>query len=151
MTFIELSPLAGRAVFPCRTVRSLVTATRGSAPRNPGAYNQGRVVISVILTTYERRGLLARALASVHAQTLTDHEVIVVDDGSTDGTAEFLGTQPVRSIRIAHSGNPAVVRNAGLTPARGDFITFLDSDDVWQPTALTELAEALSQHPDAGF
>ena len=108
-------------------------------------------MISVILTTYERRGPLARALTSVLAQTLTDREVIVVDDGSTDGTAEFLETQPVTSIRIAHSGNPAVARNAGLPGVRGELITFLDSDDVWQPTALTELAGALLQHPDAGF
>jgi glycosyltransferase involved in cell wall biosynthesis len=108
-------------------------------------------VISVILTTYERRGLLARALTSVLAQTLTDREVIVVDDGSSDGTAEFLGAQPVTLIRIAHSANPAVVRNAGLAQARGELIAFLDSDDVWEPTALAELAQALSLHPDAGF
>jgi len=108
-------------------------------------------VISVILTTYERRALLARALASVFAQTLTDREVIVVDDGSTDGTVEFLGTQPVTLIRVAHSGNPAVVRNAGLERAHGDLITFLDSDDVWRPTALDELAAALDDHPEAGF
>ena len=108
-------------------------------------------MISVILTTYERRELLARALASVLAQTLTDREVIVVDDGSTDGTVEFLAAQPVTGVRIAHSRNPAVVRNAGLKRAQGELITFLDSDDVWQPTALTELAGALLQHPDAGF
>ncbi len=108
-------------------------------------------MISVILTTYERRELLARALASVLAQTLTDREVIVVDDGSTDGTVEFLAAQPVTSIRIAHSGNPAVVRNAGLKRAQGELITFLDSDDIWRPSALAELAQALYQHPDAGF
>ncbi len=108
-------------------------------------------MISVILTTYERRGLLARALASVFAQTLTDREVIVVDDGSRDGTVEFLGTQPVACIGITHSGNPAVARNAGLKRARGELVAFLDSDDVWRPSALAELAEALNQHPDAGF
>ena len=108
-------------------------------------------MISVILTTYERRELLARALASVLAQTLTDREVIVVDDGSTDGTVEFLAAQPVTGVRIAHSRNPAVVRNAGLKRAQGELITFLDSDDVWRPSALAELAQALYQHPDAGF
>ena len=108
-------------------------------------------MISVILTTYQRRRLLARALASVFAQTLTDHEVIAVDDGSTDGTAEFLATQPVSCVRIAHSGNPAIARNAGLKRAQGDLIAFLDSDDRWQPTALAEMAEALGRHPDAGF
>jgi glycosyltransferase involved in cell wall biosynthesis len=108
-------------------------------------------VISVILTTYERRTLVARALASVFSQTLTDREVIVVDDGSTDDTVEFLGTQPVTLIRLAHSGNPAVVRNAGLKRAQGELITFLDSDDVWRPTALAELVQALYQHPEGGF
>lgn len=108
-------------------------------------------MISIIVTTYQRRRLLARALASVFAQTLTDREVIVVDDGSTDGTAEFLRTQPVASIRIAHSGNPAVVRNAGLRRAQGDLISFLDSDDVWRPTALAELAAALDANRVAGF
>ena len=108
-------------------------------------------MISVILTTYQRRGLLARALASVFAQTHTDYEVIVVDDGSTDGTDEYLATQPVGCIRLPHSGNPAIARNAGLERAQGDLITFLDSDDLWRPTALAELGEVLEQHPEGGF
>jgi glycosyltransferase involved in cell wall biosynthesis len=108
-------------------------------------------VISVILTTYERRELLARALDSVLAQTVQDREVIVVDDGSTDGTSEFLRWRPVTLIRVAHSGNPALARNAGLERARGELISFLDSDDVWRPTALAELAAALDQQPQAGF
>lgn len=108
-------------------------------------------MISVILTTYQRQTLLARALASVFAQTFANREVIVVDDGSTDATVEFLGRQPVTVIRLAHTGNPAAVRNAGLERAQGELITFLDSDDVWGPSALAELAEALSQHPHAGF
>jgi glycosyltransferase involved in cell wall biosynthesis len=108
-------------------------------------------VISVIVTTYERRALLARTLASVFAQTTADHEVIVVDDGSTDGTAEFLDSQPVSAVTIPHSGNPAVARNAGLARARGELITFVDSDDTWEPTALQDLARALADHPEAGF
>jgi glycosyltransferase involved in cell wall biosynthesis len=108
-------------------------------------------VISVIVTTYERRALLARTLASVYAQTRADHEVIVVDDGSTDGTAEFLGSQPVSVIAMAHAGNPATARNAGLARARGEMIAFLDSDDMWEPTALEELAGALAHRPEAGF
>jgi len=60
--------------------------------------------------TYERRALLARTLASVYAQTTADREVIVVDDGSTDGTAQFLGSQPVSMIAMAHCGNPATTR-----------------------------------------
>jgi glycosyltransferase involved in cell wall biosynthesis len=108
-------------------------------------------VISVIVTTYERRALLARTLASVFAQTTADREVIVVDDGSTDGTAAFLDSQPVSAVTIRHSGNPAIARNAGLARARGDLIAFIDSDDLWDPTALEELAGALRAHPEAGF
>src|SRR5260370_973935 len=54
-------------------------------------------------------------------------------------------------MRAAASGNPGAVRNAGLKGAQGELITFLDSDDVWRPTALAELAAALDDHPEAGF
>jgi glycosyltransferase involved in cell wall biosynthesis len=108
-------------------------------------------VISVIVTTYQRRALVAGALAGVFAQTVRDREVIVVDDGSTDGTGEFLLTLPVSVVSQRHSGNPGVARNAGLARANGELIAFLDSDDVWRPTALAEMAAALHQHPEAGF
>src|SRR5207245_2919340 len=114
-------------------------------------FMRGKSVISVVLTTYQRRALLARTLASVFAQTIADGEVIVVDDGSTDGTAEFLLTQPVSAVSIPHSGTPAAPRNAGLARARGELIAVLDSDDWWHPTALAELAAALRDHPEAGF
>jgi glycosyltransferase involved in cell wall biosynthesis len=112
---------------------------------------RGGPVISVIVTTYQRRALVGGALASVFAQTVRDREVIVVDDGSTDGTGEFLRTQPVSVVSLPHSGNPGVARNAGLARANGELIAFLDSDDVWRPTALAELAAALHKHPEAGF
>lgn len=108
-------------------------------------------MISVIVTTYQRRAPLAKALASVFAQAAAELEVIVVDDGSTDGTIESIRTQPVTAVSLPHSGNPAVTRNAGLTQAAGDLIAFLDSDDVWRPTALAELAAALDAQPEAGF
>ncbi|TMB62149.1 MAG: glycosyltransferase family 2 protein, partial [Chloroflexi bacterium] len=108
-------------------------------------------MISVILTTYERRELVARALASVFAQITAAGEVIVVDDGSTDGTAEFLRHQPIQLLRVPHSGNPAVARNAGLDRARGDLIAFLDSDDTLRPNALKDLSAALQAHRAAGF
>jgi glycosyltransferase involved in cell wall biosynthesis len=108
-------------------------------------------VISVILTTYQRRELVERALASVFAQTTAAGDVIVVDDGSTDGTAAFLRRQPVQLVPVPHSGNPAVARNAGLDRARGDSIVFLDSDDCLRPTALEDLSAALGAHPAAGF
>jgi len=108
-------------------------------------------VISVILTTYDRRALVTRALASVLAQTVRAGDIVVVDDGSTDGTAESLRSQPVRLVALPHSGNPAIVRNAGLDVAAGDLIAFLDSDDVLKPSALADLSAALREHPEAGF
>jgi glycosyltransferase involved in cell wall biosynthesis len=118
--------------------------------RNLGPY-EDPTVISVILTTYERRELVESALASVFAQTTAACEAIVVDDGSTDGTAEFLRQQPVHLVSVPHSGNPAVARNAGLDRARGDSIAFLDSDDTLRPTALEDLSAALQADPAAGF
>jgi glycosyltransferase involved in cell wall biosynthesis len=108
-------------------------------------------VISVILTTFDRRELVARALASVFAQTTAACEAIVVDDGSTDGTADFLRHEPIDLLRVAHSGNPAIARNAGLLRARGDSIAFLDSDDTLRPNALEDLSDALRAQPTAGF
>ena len=108
-------------------------------------------MISVILTTFDRRELVARALASVFAQTTPAYETIVVDDGSTAGTAEFLRHQPIQLLRVPHSGNPAVARNVGLNRARGDLIAFLDSDDTLRANALKDLSDALRAHPAAGF
>jgi glycosyltransferase involved in cell wall biosynthesis len=129
-------------------VRPRVTA--GEPPRNLEPYEDVRV-ISVILTTYDRRALVSRALASVLAQAVGAGEVIVVDDGSTDGTVEDLRHQPVRLVRLPHSGNPAVARNAGLAKTTGDLIAFLDSDDVLKPDALADLSAALRERPDVGF
>ena len=108
-------------------------------------------MISVILTTFDRRELVARALASVFAQTTPVYETIVVDDGSTDGTAEFLRHQPIQLLRVPHSGNPAVARNVGLNRAGGDLIAFLDSDDTLRANALEDLSDALRARPAAGF
>ena len=108
-------------------------------------------MISVILTTFDRRELVARALASVFAQTTAACEAIVVDDGSTDGTAESLRHLPIQLLTVPHSGNPAIARNAGLDRARGDLIAFLDSDDTLRPHALEDLSDALRAQPAAGF
>ncbi len=124
--------------------------TRSQRTRNLRPY-EVPTVISVILTTYQRRELVESALASVFAQTNAACETIVVDDGSTDGTAEFLRHQPIHLVSVPHSGNPAVARNAGLDRARGDLIAFLDSDDTLRPNALKDLSAALRAQPAAGF
>jgi len=106
--------------------------------------------VSVILPTYQRRELLKRAVASVLAQTYRDFELIVIDDGSADGTHEALA--PVAD-RLTYRWQPnrgvAAARNAGLKLARGEIIAFLDSDDRWLPDHLAVVTEVLARHPEA--
>ena len=96
--------------------------------------------VSVILPTFNRLAYLREAVGSVLTQTFTDWELIVADDGSQPETAAYLavlGDAPrTRVLRLAHSGNPAMVRNAALREARGTYVAFLDSDDRWLPRKL---------------
>lgn len=92
-------------------------------------------LVSVIIPTYNRKTLITECLDSILSQTYQPLEIIVVDDGSTDGTVPMLKEQygdSIVIIQLAHSGLPAVARNAGVQQARGEFIAFCDSDDVWQ-------------------
>jgi len=94
-------------------------------------------LVSVILAVHNREGSVARAIASVLAQTYSPLELIVVDDGSTDGTrgvVEGFGAQ-VTLLARAHSGVYAA-RNTGLRRARGELVAFIDSDDAWLPDKL---------------
>lgn len=96
--------------------------------------------VSIIVPCYNRVQYLRHAVDSVLAQTFRDWELIVADDGSGEETANYLteldNLRQVRVLRLQHSGNPSVVRNAALRTARGAWIAFLDSDDVWLPTKL---------------
>ena len=97
-----------------------------------------RPAVSVVIPTYNRCRLLMRAVRSALAQTIGDVEVIVVDDGSTDGTVEMLHQQQDPCLRYAeraHQGACAA-RNAGMLLAKGRYIAFLDSDDVWHENKL---------------
>jgi glycosyltransferase involved in cell wall biosynthesis len=106
------------------------------------------LTISTVIPVYEGERHLAESIQSVLDQTRPPLEVIVIDDGSTDGSlnvATGFG-DPVRPVRILHAGISAA-RNAGLAEVRGDVVTFLDSDDLWAPTALGALAGALESGP----
>jgi glycosyltransferase involved in cell wall biosynthesis/predicted SAM-dependent methyltransferase len=109
--------------------------------------------VSVIIPTYNRFRLLCRAVESVLKQSYQDHEVIVVDDGSDDETAdEFPRWFPsAEYLRISHSGSPAIARNAGIRIAKGEYLAFLDSDDQWLPEKLALQVEALDTNPKAGL
>jgi glycosyltransferase involved in cell wall biosynthesis len=115
-----------------------------------------RPKVSVILPTYNRAKFLPQAFASIKSQHCTDWELIVVDDGSTDATPELVEqfradvAQPVRYIRQANGG-PYAARNTGLDAARGEYVAFFDSDDVWLPHHLRDCAEALAAHPEVDW
>lgn len=111
--------------------------------RLPSARNP---LISVILPTHNRAAVLPEAVASVLAQTWEHFELLVVDDASTDDIPAALARQHDGRIRLHRrdtQGGPAAARNTGLLAARGEFVAFQDSDDVWEPTFLSELHAAL--------
>ena len=109
--------------------------------------------VSVIIPTYNRVPYLGDAIRSVLAQPADGVEVIVVDDGSTDGTEELVRGFDAGLIylRVPHRGQPAATRNRGLQAARGDFIALLDSDDLFLPGKLTLQCAALAAHTDAAL
>lgn len=104
--------------------------------------------VSVIIPTYNRKGFLKKAIDSVFAQTYEHFELIVVDDGSDDGTAELVAEYP-REIVSVRQGNrgPAAARNAGIRKARYPLIAFLDSDDRFDSRKLALQAAAMQENP----
>jgi len=96
--------------------------------------------VSVVIPTYNRGLFISQTVESVLAQTFRDLEVIVVDDGSTDGTVDLLAAQfnqRIRVERLPHNQGCSTARNVGWAMARGQFVAFLDSDDLWMPEKLT--------------
>lgn len=94
---------------------------------------------------------LEQAITSALSQSLAQEmELIVVDDASTDGTEQLVRRYPnVRYVRRTQNGGQAAARNDGARLAKGEFLTFLDQDDLWEPTFLEETLAVLSKHPDA--
>jgi glycosyltransferase involved in cell wall biosynthesis len=109
--------------------------------------------ISVVIPTYNRAEKVQKAVASVLAQTLQVFEIIVVDDGSSDGTEQSLRAAFADRLRYYFQPNQgaSVARNRGIEEARGEWIAFLDSDDVWQKDKLEWQWKALDQmNPPCG-
>ncbi|MDD5304303.1 MAG: glycosyltransferase family A protein [Elusimicrobia bacterium] len=105
-------------------------------------------LISVVLAARNARGTLPRALASLAAQTMPDWECVVVDDGSTDGTADaVVGDSRFRVVRQAGAGLTAALRR-GVSEARGTLIARLDADDVCLPDRLRRQSEELARRPE---
>jgi glycosyltransferase involved in cell wall biosynthesis len=108
-------------------------------------------MISVVLPTFNRGYVVARGVEGVRDQNYRDHEVVVVDDGSTDDTEAVIGRVAAENVRyLRHPVNlgVAAARNTGVRASQGELIALLDSDDVWKPEMLERIASFLEAHPD---
>lgn len=108
------------------------------------------MLVSIIMPAYNAASYIEKAIASVQAQTYTDWELIVVDDCSTDATAEIAGVfarqdERIRLIRNERNRGVAAARNAGLAASSGCYVAFLDSDDSWYPKKLETQISYLQQ------
>jgi glycosyltransferase involved in cell wall biosynthesis len=110
---------------------------------------------SVIIPLYNKAPYAAKAIGSVLSQTFTDYELVIVDDGSSDNSAEVAGQaiEGHKSCRLIIQENAGVgmARNNGVSVSRGDYFCFLDADDWWEPTFLEEMAKLIDEYPDAGI
>lgn len=112
--------------------------------------------LSVIIPTYNRASLVRAAVDSALRQSVPPYEVLVCDDGSTDDTAAllrqlFADVPQVKVLSLPHSGLPAVARNAGIAAASGDWLAFLDSDDVWLPEKTARQWAVIQENPAIGL
>lgn len=109
--------------------------------------------ISVVMPVYNGLPYVKLAIDSILAQTYPAHEIIVIDDGSKDATPELLAGYGDRIItrRIPNSGGPATPKNLGMELATGDYIAFLDHDDVWFRNKLEVQAAAIRKFPEVDF
>jgi glycosyltransferase involved in cell wall biosynthesis len=107
-------------------------------------------LVSVVIPAYNAERFLAETLRSVLAQDYDPIEVIVVDDGSTDATAQIARSHGVRCLTQPNRGQ-AAARNAGTAAAHGEFIALVDADDTWTPDKTSRQVAHLLAHPELGF
>ena len=96
-------------------------------------------LVSVIIPTYNRSSFLKEAIQSVLNQSYNNFEIIVIDDGSEDETEKVIQSfndSRIKYLKREHTGSPAFIRNQGMKIAKGEYIAFLDSDDLWFPHKL---------------
>jgi len=113
--------------------------------------NGRRPKVSIVLPTYNHLSFLPRAIESVLAQTMDDYELIVVDDGSTDGTGAWLDSLSHPRLQVIHQENARLpsALNRGFAQARGEFLTWTSADNLLAPAFLATLVAALESRPDA--
>ena len=106
-------------------------------------------MISVVIPLYNKEALVGRTLESVLAQSYRDFEVVVVDDGSRDGSTAVVESFDDPRIRLIRQENAGVsaARNRGIAEARGEFVALLDGDDIWKPDYLSTVAKLIERYP----
>lgn len=106
-------------------------------------------MISVVIPLYNKEKQIVKTLQSVFAQTYTDYEIVIVNDGSTDRSADVVESINAPRIRLIHQHNAGVsaARNLGISEACGDYIAFLDADDEWKPTYLETIIQLINKYP----
>lgn len=107
--------------------------------------------VSVIIPTYNRAEKLHKSMESVLAQTYGDFELLIIDDGSTDSTAEVVssfGDDRIRYVKMAQNVGASAARNEGVRLAEGDWIAFHDSDDFWRPDKLQKQMDYMERNPE---
>lgn len=130
---------------------ALCNSQTGEQGSRTGA-RAGTPLVSVVVPAFNAEATLRQAVDSILRQTVTDLEVIVVDDGSSDGTcarASETGDPRVRAITQMNAG-PSVARNHGASIARGRYLAFLDADDMWLPRKLERQLAMLTERPGVG-
>lgn len=110
-------------------------------------------LVTVVIPTFNRRHLIEEALDSVFAQSFTDYEVVLVDDGSTDGTETLVKKKYGERLRYIRQENQGIsgARNTGIANASGKYVAFLDSDDKWLPQKLARQVAYMEAHPEIGL
>jgi glycosyltransferase involved in cell wall biosynthesis len=109
--------------------------------------------VSVILPAYNAMAYLPETMANLLEQTYPNFEVVVVNDGSTDNILEWIATIDDPKIRLITQANKGLAgaRNTGIRQSKGEFIAFLDADDLWEKTKLAKQVEVLEQNPEVGL
>jgi glycosyltransferase involved in cell wall biosynthesis len=123
-----------------------------STMRQSGIGAADALEVSVIIPAYNAADTIIRAIDSVRSQNMTSLEVIIIDDGSVDGTPEIVTSniragENIQLIRMAKNSGVSAARNAGIRVAKGKFLAFLDADDIWLPEKLRKQIQVIQQDP----
>ncbi|MGZ8537264.1 MAG: glycosyltransferase family 2 protein [Flavisolibacter sp.] len=119
------------------------------------SYNEHNTpLVSIIMPSYNHDKYIAETIESIRQQTYTNWELIIVDDGSNDTTEEIINAIKDQRIKFYKAGRinvAGIIKNIGLSKTKGEFIAFIDSDDLWESTKIEKQLVALEEYPDAGF